>query len=503
MARARIYIRRSDDDQSTWSPEAQERQNRLYCELHGHEVIRVYIDDDLTGTREDRAAFQQLITEAKRDPGSLVIIHKIDRLARDAEVVLRTIKEFDKFNVTLVSVSEQIDFSTPIGRVMLTNLAAFAEYYSRNLATEVRKGLREKAEQGGWIGPAPLGYRHNGDTLAITEDSETVRLIFWLYGTSSYSDATLRDVLNERGLTVIDIHTGERRPFQRDSVGGILRNPAYVGLVRCGNKTYPGKHEALIDQALYDRCQDIRQRRTKTKIGRIASANNAGLLLEIGFCACCDGRLHLNSSGSLKQPYYRCSTRRRYGDKACSSKMIGAERANEWALDLLRGLAIPEHIKTHVIDFVRSQLGQPRTERKISTQSIQEQLRRLKRAYLAGDTDLTDEIYFRERDRLSRLLTEQPAPPYKILDVTKALDILSDISRLISEANQEQQRGLVQQIFRRIWLNKNGLVAIEPAGNYKLLMEASRVVTATSTGLSPADTTYHLPIWQNYQVVWT
>jgi site-specific DNA recombinase len=152
MARARIYIRRSDDDQSTYSPEAQERQNSMYCELHNHEVVGIYIDDDLSGTKESRAEFQRLLADARNDTGSIVVVNKIDRLARDAELVLRTIKEFDRRGITLVSVMEQTDFSSPIGRVMLTNLAAFAEYYSRNLSTEVEKGLTEKARQGGFIG---------------------------------------------------------------------------------------------------------------------------------------------------------------------------------------------------------------------------------------------------------------------------------------------------------------------------------------------------------------
>ncbi len=261
MARARIYIRRSDDDQSTYSPEAQERQDRLYCELHGHEVIKVYIDDDLSGTRENRARFQELLIDAKGDPGSLVVVHKIDRLARDAEVTLRTIKDLDRHQVTLVSVSEQIDFSTPIGRVMLTNLAAFAEYYSRNLSTEVKKGLREKAAQGGWIGLPPLGYKTVYETVANLRvpgtdrivpsgDRTTVELAFQLYATGDHSDLSVAEELNGQGLTMLDPKTGERRPFQKDSVGLLLKNPAYIGIVRCGGKEYQGKHEPLISKEL-------------------------------------------------------------------------------------------------------------------------------------------------------------------------------------------------------------------------------------------------------------
>lgn len=208
MAHARIYIRRSDEDQSTYSPEAQERQDRLYCELHEHKVIGIYFDDDLSGTRESREAFQRLVRDACADRGSIVVIHKIDRLARDAEVVLRTVKQFDKHDVTLVSVSEQIDFSSPIGRVMLTNLAAFAEYYSRNLSTETKKGLVEKARQGGWIGPVPLGYQKAGKTLAPSDDAPVIVLIYTLYTSGNHSYLTIAEELNRRGNTVIDIHTG-------------------------------------------------------------------------------------------------------------------------------------------------------------------------------------------------------------------------------------------------------------------------------------------------------
>src|SRR6266540_531656 len=119
MARARIYIRRSDDDQSTWSPEAQEREDRRWCADNGHEIAGVYIDDDLSGKREDRTRFQQLLTDAKADPGSIVVVHKFDRLARDTEMLLRVVyKELKPKRVRVVSVSEAIDPYTALGKMV-------------------------------------------------------------------------------------------------------------------------------------------------------------------------------------------------------------------------------------------------------------------------------------------------------------------------------------------------------------------------------------------------
>jgi site-specific DNA recombinase len=493
MAHARIYIRRSDDDQSTYSPEAQERQNRLYCELHQHTVVEVFLDDDLTGTKESRPAFKRLIEAACADPSSVVIIHKIDRLARDAEVVLRTIKKFDKYNVTLISVSEQIDFSTPIGRVMLTSLAAFAEYYSRNLSTETKKGLVEKALQGGWIGPVPLGYEKDGATLKPSADAFIIVLIYTMYATGSHSHLTIAEELNRRGLTVIDIHTKARRPFSADTVGGILSNPAYLGIVRCAGKQYPGAHPPLIDRALWDQCQEILARRKRQGGGEYPVRGLGGLLSELAYCGHCGARLHSWYTGNAPKRTHRyyCKQRRQFGTDVCPATMIHGGRIEDAVLDMLRALTIPPRIARGVVAEVERRLAQSAQPRQVDARRIQEQLRRLRAAYLAGDTELDDLTYTRERLRLTALLSDAPPPPVQVLDVTRALSLLSDMSRLIDTASTDERRGLVQQVVRQIWLADGAISGWTPAPNYALLVEAvategSAVDLATSAGLGNA-----------------
>ncbi|PDV97446.1 recombinase family protein [Candidatus Chloroploca asiatica] len=129
-----------------------------------------------------------------------MIVHKLDRFFRRAHLLLQTIEEFERHGVTFVSVNEQIDFSTPIGRVMLANLAAFAEYYSRNLGEETRKGHREKARQGKAVGPVPVGYRKDDQGVLVpSDDAEVVREIFRLYATGQYSYGDIADAMNQRG----------------------------------------------------------------------------------------------------------------------------------------------------------------------------------------------------------------------------------------------------------------------------------------------------------------
>src|SRR5689334_15418717 len=142
MGRARLYIRRSDDDQSAWSPEAQERENRRWCAEKEHSIVAdPYLDDDLSGKREDRPALQRLLADAKADPGSIIVVHKFDRLSRDTETLLRIVyKELLPRRVKVFSVMEPLDPYTPLGKAMLTVSGGFSTYYVDNLATEVSKG---------------------------------------------------------------------------------------------------------------------------------------------------------------------------------------------------------------------------------------------------------------------------------------------------------------------------------------------------------------------------
>jgi site-specific DNA recombinase len=304
MARARLYIRRSDEDQSAWSPEAQEDDERRWCEDQGHEVIEPpYIDDDLSGKREDRPGLQQMLADAKADPGSIIVVHKFDRLARDTETLLRIVyKELLPRNVRVESVMERIDPYTPLGKVMLTVSGGVSTYYVDNLASEVRKGLRKKWKRGGWIGPLSLGYRAEYDRTptgeriketgraVFSEDISTVRLIFESYATGNYSDLSLAEAMNARGLTAL--HKGKRVQFSKDTIGSILTNKFYLGVVTYLGKELQGAHEAAIDRAIWDRVQEIRAARARAPGGRRTFRPPDGLLLEIAYCGKCGARLH-------------------------------------------------------------------------------------------------------------------------------------------------------------------------------------------------------------------
>jgi hypothetical protein len=220
--------------------------------------------------------------------------------------------------------------------------------------------------------------------------------------------------------------------------------------------------------------------RAKRIGGNWATQGRGGMLSEIAYCGHCGGVMHWHNPGKN----YWCSTRRKFGETACPAAMVAAKRIDALVLEQLCGLAIPQEVQASVIQEVQHRLGhQQRPKRDVTT--AREQLRRLSVAYRMGDPELTDAIYLRERARLERIIADEPVPSAQVLDLTKAMGLLSDMPKLIEAANVPQRRALVRQVFEQVWLEKTKVTAVKPSPQFGLLLEA--VVSGTiSTGLEPA-----------------
>jgi site-specific DNA recombinase len=176
--------------------------------------------------------------------------------------------EIELAGARLISATENIDES-PAGRLMHGMLASFAEYYSRNLANEVLKGATEKAKRGGTPGRAPLGYRNTreqlpqgGEVRTITIDKESGPIITWAfetYATGLYSLNEMATLLEARGLRSRGDRIHSPQPLTLPRVHELLSSPYYAGIVTYRGKQYPGRHEPLISQELFDEVQAVLQ----------------------------------------------------------------------------------------------------------------------------------------------------------------------------------------------------------------------------------------------------
>lgn len=157
--RAVIYTRVSTNEQiDGYSLDAQQEQCTRFCESRGWQVVRVYQDAGRSGLSIHRPALQEMLKATDYD---VIVCHKLDRFSRSLLDVMSQLAALNERGVTFASASEQFDFSTPFGKVILAMLAAFAQWYVDNLATEIRKGKQERARQGGGMVRCALGIRHS------------------------------------------------------------------------------------------------------------------------------------------------------------------------------------------------------------------------------------------------------------------------------------------------------------------------------------------------------
>lgn len=226
MTRPAAYIRVSAREQvEGYSLDAQIRAIEAHCAAHGWSPPAIYADEGrsaYTDVTEKRPQFAAMLDAAEAGRHDVVIVHKLDRFARSLMVTLRELQRLEQNRVGFVSLSESMDFTTPIGRVILATLAAFAEYYSRNLSTEVKKGIVEKREQGEHVGGIPWGaLRRDGKLRIDPAHAETLALLLEL--ARDRSPQAVATELNRREIP--PPRTGAWWP---ETVRGIVRHGAWL-----------------------------------------------------------------------------------------------------------------------------------------------------------------------------------------------------------------------------------------------------------------------------------
>jgi site-specific DNA recombinase len=228
-------------------------------------VIEEFIERSESAKTADRPELQRLLQFIKEHRVKYVIVHKVDRLARNRTDDVLINLELKAAGATLVSVSENID-QTPSGLLMHGIMSSIAEFYSRNLATEVIKGCVQKAKNGGTPGKAPLGYLNvrqvvNGlEGRTVEVDPVRGPLMAWAfreYATGEWTIRTLLAELTAKGLTTLPGPKTPSTPLTVSHLHRLLRHPYYVGIVRYQGVLYQGKHERLVDHDTWQRVQEL------------------------------------------------------------------------------------------------------------------------------------------------------------------------------------------------------------------------------------------------------
>lgn len=288
--RCAIYTRKSSEhglEQDFNSLDAQREAAEAYIKSQAHEGWRLlkvnYDDGGLSGGTMERPALQLLLADIRAGKIDTIVVYKVDRLTRSLADFAKLVELFEAHRVSFVSVTQQFNTTTSMGRLTLNVLLSFAQFEREVAGERIRDKFAASRRKGMWMGgTVPLGYDVKGRKLVINDsEAATVRLIYQRY-LAVGSVHKLRDELERRGirskkrvLTAGRIQGGG--PFDRGALYHLLRNRLYRGEVVHKGVAYPGQHEAIVDEELWQAAQRllsnnlIQRRRSRTESGAILS----------------------------------------------------------------------------------------------------------------------------------------------------------------------------------------------------------------------------------------
>jgi site-specific DNA recombinase len=324
-------------------------------------IVEEFVDAGESGTSAaKRPELQRMLAYVREHQIDYCIVHKLDRQARSRADDVAIHFALKQAGVTLVSTSENID-ETPSGMLMHGIMSSIAEFYSRNLANEVTKGLVQKASLGGTVSRAPLGYKniHVSDELGrvnrtVEIDPGRAHLITWAFYRYAEGDPTLRSLLDEltdRGLTTRATPKWPSKPLTVMGLHRLLRNPYYKGEVHYRGVAYPGLHEPLVDPQTWQQVQDLL---TAHNIAGTHQRTNQHYLRGSVYCGTCGSRLMLTTARNrwgTEYLYLVCSGRtRRVTD--CQRQAMPVEVIEELIEDEYRTIALSPELRDNIEDLV-------------------------------------------------------------------------------------------------------------------------------------------------------
>ncbi len=468
------YVRVSTEEQVDGrSLSAQRREIEQYAETNGLTLVGIYADEGASAHNDridKRPQLSALLADASRGSFDAVVVHTIDRWARNIHVQTEALKRLGAADIGFISLTENIDFSTPSGKLMLTMIGGFAEFFSDQLAVHVVKSQRQRAEAGLPVGPVPFGYEvidPGGMPCVEARAGEAVRRLFAMR-VAGESNGVIAGALNREGFST---RTG--RLFTAHAIKDLLTCRFYIGVVTFRGEEFPGSHEALVSLELFERAQSRRMCRQSSP--RIVGKPR-GVLSGLLRCARCGNSLHSdrNRTGT---PMYRerhgwpCDTNRR----ALVAPPIDAQVG-----DIFRSIELRPDWLEEIAQIAGRDEGPSRPR-------LVEKKKRLARAYADGGYTLADyEARMVALDAEIRL--SEDATPVEVTDIAA---LLGDLPALWLEATADERRALLAPLIDGAFVDVESrrITGIDPKPAFRTLVDAAtqRAVDFSAVLLAPRE----------------
>ena len=445
MKVAAIYIRVSTDYQAEegYSIDAQKEQLTAYCVSKGIKNYDYYIDGGWSGSNIDRPEMQRLIKDAKDEKISHVIVYKLDRLSRSQKDTLYLIEDvFNPHGVDFVSLNESMDTSTPMGRLMLGILSAFAQLERENIRLRTRMGMKERVKTGLWMGGGRIPYGYDYDkikgVLVPNKDAEKVRQMYKLY----IGGKAPQEIANLLGLKY------DRLVYQ------ILTRKSNYGIIEYNGEEYQGQHEPIISKELYDiamRCMLDR---------KVVRANTSEhLLTGLICCGKCGAKMRYQKWGNKGYKFvcYSQQTSKPYliKDKNCDQEKVWADEVEDIVIKSIFEFANnykPSETESLVQDDTISLLYEQQ-------ETLNKKLKKLYIMYAEGDDneilkETIDELKKQIENINNRIELDTKNEMIKRRRKERT-EILSTVSNLWDNLDSLQKKTIIRKLVNKVEITDN------------------------------------------------
>lgn len=315
-----IYARYSSSNQREESIAGQLRECRRYADANGFTIIKEYTDSALTGKTDKRPAFQQMIKDSENGAFQAVIVWKLDRFARNRYDAAMYRHKLTKNGVRIYSAMENISDS-PEGIILEGLMESLAEYYSANLAENVKRGLYDSALEFKVLSQPTYGYKR-GENGRYEIDEYTAPIVARIFNEYASGKPYMQivDDLNKDGL-----RTAQGKPFNKNSLRNILRNEKYIGVYRYKDIYAPNAIPAIVSRELFDSVQAEIKKRSFTRKRKAPEGGELYLLAGKLFCGHCGEHMtgeSVRSKSGETYKYYTCNGQKTAFRNGCKKKRV-------------------------------------------------------------------------------------------------------------------------------------------------------------------------------------
>jgi DNA invertase Pin-like site-specific DNA recombinase len=434
------------------------------------------------------------LEDAGQSQFDVVVVHTLDRWARNQRVMLESLSILADHQVALASLSENIDYSTPQGRLFIQMLGGFAQYFSDSLATHVSKGLTQRAIQGRHVGGIPFGYascwesqgaerkrlcnpEHPGGVHLLEPEANAVIEMFRQYATGTATLAQLAAWLNDQGFRTRNtkklpgpdglISAGPRL-FTTASVRGILHSPFYAGLVKHRDELYQGAHEALISKETFDLVETNLRKNSGRSRTLAPHPEREYLLKGLIRCAYCLMPMWSQTYESGQRYYREHRASRSLEDCPSAGGAIKCQIPDEQMGGVISAIELGSMWQHQVMAIisVKDEVERVKEQR----QRVKDKLRRLGKAFVDGVYD--EKEYQRQRRQLELELESLVVPEADAAE--EAGKLIQQLTDLWAGATLGERRQLLLTMLDGVYVDskeERRIVALKPKPAFQALFQ--------------------------------